>query len=159
MAVSYKISPQHNTDTMNLIEHATHVQNQLDQAITRIETLSAEHAAVIAAKDTEHASAVAALVAEHANAIANKEFEHASAISANKSELASVKGQFAGLDAYRLSMETKVADVLKTGDIAQYEALANEFLAPTQERERQAKLAKIALLRNEALELEADIVK
>ena len=38
---------------MNLIEHATHCQNTLDQLTERINTLAAEHAKAMLAKDTE----------------------------------------------------------------------------------------------------------
>lgn len=109
---------------MTLIELATHTQNTLEQTTERLNTLAAEHAEVIKAKDAE---------------------------------LASIRALYEEKAAYQAAMETKVSAVLQSGDPAQYEALATEFLTPAQEKERQAKIARIAELKAEAAELEKEI--
>ena len=109
---------------MNLIQLATHTQNQLDQAVERIGTLAAEHAEAIKAKDVE---------------------------------IATFKQQATEFATYKAAMEAKVAAALQSGDPAQYEALAHEFLTPAQELERQSKLARIELLKAETAALEATI--
>lgn len=109
---------------MNLIELATHTQNTLDQLTVRINTLAAEHAAVITAKDAE---------------------------------ITTLKQAVATSDAYRAEMNEKVFAVLKSGDPAQYEALAKDFLTPAIEKERAEKLARAEALRAEAAQLEAQL--
>lgn len=109
---------------MNLIEVATFTQDQLEQAQARINTLAAEHAEAIKAKDTE---------------------------------LASIRALYDEKAAYQAAMEAKVSAVLQSGDPAQYEALGRDFLTPAQEKERQAKIARIEALQAEAAELEKQI--
>jgi hypothetical protein len=111
---------------MNLIEHATHTQNTLDQLTTRINTLAAEHTAALAAKD---------------------------------SELTATKAAFAELSAYKDAMVARVSAVLQSGEPAQYEALARDFLTPAQEKERQAKVAQLEALKAQAAALEAELAK
>lgn len=89
--------------------------------------------------------------------IATLAAEHAEAIAAKDAELATLKGQYTELDAYRTQMEATVSAVLQSGDPAQYEALAADFLTPAQEKERLAKTARIAELKAEAAELEATL--
>ena len=105
---------------------AAELERQRDAATARIDTLAAEHAAAIAAKDAE---------------------------------LATVKTEFTQLSLYKAAMEKTVSDVLQSGDPAQYEALAVEFLTPVQEKERQAKLAQIEALKAQTAALEASLTK
>jgi hypothetical protein len=83
--------------------------------------------------------------------------EHATALDALKSELATVKAAYQEKVAYQAAMESKVGAVLASGDPAQYEALATEFLTPAQELARQAKLAQLEALKAEAAALEAEL--
>jgi len=116
---------------MNLIELATHTQNTLEQMTERVTTLATEHVAALADKDAAH--------------------------SATKAELATVRAEFAELAAYKTAMEERVTAVLQSGDPAQYEALATEFLTPAQELARQAKVAQLEALKAEAAALEAEL--
>lgn len=75
------------------------------------------------------------LVADHAAALADKE-----------AELFTAQNALAELIEYKDAMVSRVSAVLQSGDPAQYEALAQEFLTPAQELERQAILAQIAEL-------------
>lgn len=109
---------------MTLIEHATHVQSQLDQAVARIAEMAAEHAAELAAKNAE---------------------------------ISAAKQAYDDLAAFKAAMEQRVSSVLQSGDPAQYEALAREFLTPAQELERQAKLAKLAEIEAEAAALKSEL--
>ena len=72
-------------------------------------------------------------------------------------EVADCKKSYAELEAYKSAMEAKVSAVLQSGDPAQYEALAQDFLTPLQEKERLAKLARIEQLKAETAALEATI--
>lgn len=116
---------------MNLIELATHTQNTLEQTTERLNTLAAEHAAIVEAKDTEIASA--------------------------KAQTQAAQTSLAEKIAYQTTMEERVSAVLQSGDPAQYEALGRDFLTPAQEKERLAKLARIEELKAETAALEAEI--
>jgi hypothetical protein len=72
--------------------------------------------------------------------------EHAAAIAAKEAELAASQTALAELTAYKDAMEQRVSAVLQSKDPAQYEALAEEFLTPAQELEKQAIRAQIAEL-------------
>jgi hypothetical protein len=72
--------------------------------------------------------------------------DHAAAIAAKDAELTASQAALAELTAYKEEMIERVSSVLQSGDPAQYEALATEFLTPAQELERQAILAQIAEL-------------
>ncbi len=120
---------------MNLIEHATHAQNTLDQLTIRIDELAAEHTQALAAKDAENAQALAA----------------------KDVEIAALKQAVAELETLKVTMEATVATVLQSGDPAQYEALAKEFLKPAELKAREAKLAQIEELRRQVAELESGL--
>jgi flagellar biosynthesis chaperone FliJ len=74
-------------------------------------------------------------------------------------ELTTVRQQFAELSAYKDAMETQVSTVLQSGDPAQYEALARDFLTPAEEKARQEKIARVEALKAEAAALEAELAK
>jgi precorrin-4 methylase len=105
---------------------AAELEKQRDSATERINTLAAEHASAIAAKD---------------------------------SELATIRSQFAELSAYKDAMVARVSAVLQSGDPAQYEALARDFLTPAEEKVRQEKLAQLEALKAQAAALEAELAK
>lgn len=125
------------------------VENLNAAALARVEQINADkqeleqqHAAVLAEKDA---------------ALADKDTEHAAVIAAKDAELAAAKKAFDELSAFKTAMEQRVSSVLQSGDPAQYEALAREFLTPAQEKARQEKLAQIAKLQAELAALESDI--
>lgn len=103
---------------------AAELENQRNSATARIDSLAAEHAEAIAAKDVK---------------------------------IATLKTQYDTLFTYKTEMESKVSAVLQSGDPAQYETLAADFLTPAQEKERLAKIARIKELKAEAAELEATL--
>jgi flagellar biosynthesis chaperone FliJ len=70
-------------------------------------------------------------------------------------ELAETKDRLTALQAYQTAMEAKVTTVLQSGEAAQYEALAAEFLTPATEKLRLERLAKIEALKAETAALEA----
>ena len=83
--------------------------------------------------------------------------EHAAAIAAKDAEISAAKQAFAELSAYKTAMEERVSAVLASGDPAEYEALAADFLTPAQEKARQAKLAELEALKAQAAALEAEL--
>ena len=83
--------------------------------------------------------------------------EHEAALSAKNAELAVAQTALNEKIAYQAAMEQRVTAVLQSGDPAQYEALARDFLTPAQEKERLAKLARIEALRAEAIALETEL--
>ena len=83
--------------------------------------------------------------------------EQISDYESTKAELATARAEFAELAAYKAAMEERVTAVLQSGDPAQYEALATEFLTPAQELARQAKVAQLEALKAEAAALEAEL--
>jgi hypothetical protein len=83
--------------------------------------------------------------------------EHEAALSAKNAELAVAQTALNEKIAYQAAMEQRVTSVLQSGDPAQYEALARDFLTPAQEKERLAKLARIEALRAEAIALETEL--
>jgi len=99
-------------------------------------------AAALQEKDSERDDAVAAKEAEFASERSN----HTVAIAAKDAELTASKTALAELTAYKEAMIERVSGVLASKDPVQYEALANEFITPAQELERQAILAQIAEL-------------
>lgn len=131
-----------NNTAMSLIQLATELQDRHDQVLARLDTIVVEHQTALAAKD----AAAAKLTADHAAILKAKDIE-----------ITRLKTQYAELDAYKTAMETKVTEVLQSGDPAQYEALAIAFLTPAQEKERQEKLARIEALKAQAAELEASL--
>ena len=76
-------------------------------------------------------------------------------IALRAEEIAAYKLEAEKFTAYKSAMEAKVGVVLQSGDPAQYEALAKEFLTPAQELARQARLARIAQVEAEAAALKA----
>jgi len=79
-------------------------------------------------------------------------------IKANHAE--EIKSLHAERDAfasYKAMMETRVAEVLVTKDTTKFVELATDFLAPAQEREKQAKLSQIAELEAQAAALKAEL--
>lgn len=83
--------------------------------------------------------------------------EHAAAIAAKDAELATIRATLEEKLAYQAMMEQKVATALQSGDPAQYEALAAEFLTPAQELARQKKLAELEALKAQAAALEVEL--
>jgi phage shock protein A len=83
--------------------------------------------------------------------------EHTEALAAKDAEIAELTARYTEKVAYQADMEAKVTAVLQSGDPAQYEALATEFLTPAQETARLAKLARIEELKAEAAALEAEV--
>lgn len=83
--------------------------------------------------------------------------EHVEVIKAKDAELASIRALYEEKAAYQAAMEAKVSAVLQSGDPAQYEALATEFLTPAQEKERLAKVAQLEELKAQAAALEAEL--
>lgn len=83
--------------------------------------------------------------------------EHAAVLAAKQAELNTLASAHAVLTAYQTAMQTSVAAVLSSGDPAQYEALATEFLTPVEEKARLAKVAQLAALQAEAAALEAEL--
>lgn len=83
--------------------------------------------------------------------------EHADALAAKDVEITEAKQAFAKLSAYKAAMEERVSAVLTSGDPAQYEALAAEFLTPAQELARQAKLTELAEIEAKAAALKAEL--
>lgn len=83
--------------------------------------------------------------------------EHATAIAAKDAELATIRAALEEKQAYQAMMEERVATVLQSGDPAQYEALAQEFLTPAQELARKAKLAELAEIEAKAAALKAEL--
>jgi hypothetical protein len=73
------------------------------------------------------------------------------------SELATLTTEHTALEAYKSTMESRVTSVLSSGDPAQYEALATEFLTPAEEKARLAKVAQLAALQAQAAALEAEL--
>ena len=68
-------------------------------------------------------------------------------MDAKDATIAALTDQRNTLETLRVSMTERVASVLKSGDPAQYEALAAEFLTPEVEKKRaylQAQAAEIA---------------
>lgn len=74
-----------------------------------------------------------------------------------ESELAATKASLEGMETYKAEMTAKVSSALQSGDPAQFQALAVEFLTPAQELARLEKIAKIAELEAEAAKLKAEI--
>jgi hypothetical protein len=72
-------------------------------------------------------------------------------------ELAETKAQLTAMQAYQTAMEAQVSTVLQSGDAAQYEALAAEFLVPATEKLRLERVAKIEALKTETAALEAQV--
>lgn len=120
---------------MNLIEIATHTQNTLDQLTVRIDSLAAEHTAILAAKEAEYRSA----------------------LEAKDLELNTIKAAFEEKVAYQAAMEQRVAAVIQSGNPAEYEALARDFLTPAEAKARAEKLARIEALKAEAAALESEL--
>lgn len=83
--------------------------------------------------------------------------EHATVIATKDAEIKSLKTELAEMVAFRIAMTTKVSTVLQSGDPAQYEALAVEFLTPAQEKARQKLEAEIAASKAKTAELEAKL--
>ena len=73
------------------------------------------------------------------------------------SELATLTADHTALESYKSAMESRVTAVLSSGDPAQYEALAAEFLTPVEEKARLAKVAQLASLQAAAAALEAEL--
>jgi len=73
------------------------------------------------------------------------------------SDLATLTAEHTALESYKSTMESRVASVLSSGDPAQYEALAAEFLTPAEEKARLAKVAQLAALQAQAAALEAEL--
>jgi hypothetical protein len=73
------------------------------------------------------------------------------------SELATLTTEHTALEAYKSAMESRVSAVLSSGDPAQYEALATEFLTPVEEKARLAKVAQLASLQAQSAALEAEL--
>ena len=83
--------------------------------------------------------------------------EHAEVIAAKDAQHAALRTQYDELHAYKTTMESTVSAVLQSGDPAQYEALARDFLTPAQEKERLAKVAQLEELRAQTAALEAEL--
>jgi hypothetical protein len=148
-------------------EHAAAIAAK-DAEIAQLQT---DHTAAIAAKDAE----IAQLQMDHTAAIASaesaKEQVIAGIIEKNKSaigevnsylatkesELAQLQADYASLNAFKTAMEQQVSAVLQSGDPAQYEALAKDFLTPAEEKARAEKLARVAALKAEAAAIEAEL--
>jgi hypothetical protein len=95
---------------------------------------------------------------DQANALIALRAEELETLKANHSaEIAGYKAEADKFSAYKSAMEAKVGAVLQSGDPAQYEALAKEFLTPAEELARQAILARIDQLEAEAAALKAEI--
>ena len=85
-------------------------------------------------------------------------FEQAVAeTEAKAAQLAALQAEFDALATLKTTMEQRVSSVLQSGDPAEYEALAREFITPAEEKARQEKLARIATLRAQADALEAEL--
>jgi len=95
---------------------------------------------------------------DQANALIALRAEELEILKANHAaEIAAYKTEAAKFLAYKSEMETRVAAVLQSGDPAQYEDLAKEFLTPAEELARQARLARIAQLEAEAEALKSQV--
>jgi len=88
----------------------------------------------------------------------------AAALQAKDAEIAAVNETLAAnqasltdMESYKADMVAKVTTALQSGDPAEFQSLAVEFLAPAQEAARIETLAKIAALKAEAAQLEAEI--
>ena len=73
------------------------------------------------------------------------------------SDLATLTADHTALESYKSAMESRVTAVLSSGDPAQYEALATEFLTPVEEKARLAKVTQLAALQAQAAALEAEL--
>jgi len=73
----------------------------------------------------------------------------AAQVSAKDAEIATLTASLTALESFRDEMVQRVSAVLQSGDPAQFEALAIEFLTPAEEKIRAEKLAQLAALKAE----------
>jgi len=74
---------------------------------------------------------------------------HAETIAAKDAEIATLSASLTALETFRDEMVQRVSTALQSGDPAQFEALAIEFLTPAEEKIRAEKLAQLAALKAE----------
>jgi len=91
------------------------------------------------------AAEMQSLIHAHAAALAAKDEEIAQITTARDS----ARAAFEEKSAYQTAMEERVSAVIQSGDPAQYEALARDFMTPAQEKERAEKMAQLEALKAE----------
>ena len=102
-------------------------------------------AAVLPSLNTAALAKLETIEAEHAAAIA----DHVGALTQMTAARDAARDAYEEKSAYQTAMEERVSAVIQSGDPAQYEALALDFLTPAQEKIRAEKLAQIAALKAE----------